>query len=168
MEARPVIRVLFVCAGNICRSPTAEGVFRHRVAAAGLEGFIEIDSAGTGGWHVGAPPDPRSQHAARRRGFDIGSLRARQVCLEDFERFDYVLAMDYDNMRALAPLHSRPAEHKIRLFLGFAPESGREEVPDPFYGAAGGFDEVLDLIERAADGLLAHIRATHFAGTGPS
>lgn len=149
--------ILFVCLGNICRSPTAEAVFRARAAAAGLD--IAIDSAGTGAWHVGAMPDERAQAAGLARGYDLTPIRARQVVVDDYETFDLVLAMDHDN---LATLKSRaPADRhgRIRLFLEFAPGTGLNAVPDPYYGGDDGFEEVLDLIESASDGLIAHLTA---------
>ena len=152
-------RVLFVCMGNICRSPTAEGVFRHKVAAAGLEDRIEIDSAGTHAYHVGNPPDPRAQNAARKRGIDLSDLRARKVTPEDFRRFDYVIAMDasnHDDLRAICP----PGyEDRLHMFLDFG-HGDASEVPDPYYGSGNGFEIVLDLIEDASEGLLQHIRET--------
>lgn len=150
-------RVLFVCMGNICRSPTAEGVFKHLVAKNGLAADIESDSAGTHDYHIGDPPDARSQAAAGRRGYDLTALRARQVAPDDFAAFDYVLAMDETNLTALRRLC--PAQHRerVKLFLEFAPEAGRRDVPDPYYGGAQGFEEVLDLVEQAAQGLLDHI-----------
>jgi protein-tyrosine phosphatase len=163
MTAAPIrtlpIRVLFVCMGNICRSPTAEGVFRAQVARAGLSERILTDSAGTHGYHIGAPPDPRSVKAAAARGVDISDLRARMVRAEDVARFDYVLAMDRQNHDALATLCKAPANDCLRMFLDFAPEQRRREVPDPYYGGADGFEHVLDLCEAAARGLLAHLRA---------
>jgi protein-tyrosine phosphatase len=152
------IGVLFVCMGNICRSPIAEGVFRHLVKQAGLSHRIFIDSAGTLDSHTGDAPDSRARAAAARRGYDLSELRARQVAPEDFETFDYLLAMDRDN---LAYLHRKgPAEHraKARLFLEFSTEAKVREVPDPYYGRAEGFEHVLDLAEDANRGLLAHIR----------
>ena len=152
-------RVLFVCLGNICRSPTAEAVVRALAArdTPGLE--IEVDSAGTHGYHTGSPPDERSIAAAHRRGIDMSSLRARVVEPGDFERFDLVLAMDesvYERLRGLAP---RPLAERVRLFLHYAPQLGRRDVPDPYYGGPGGFEEVLDLVEEAARGLLAALGA---------
>jgi protein-tyrosine phosphatase len=152
-------RVLFVCLGNICRSPTAEAVMRDLAARAapGLE--IELDSAGTHGYHTGSPPDDRSIAAARRRGIDMGSLRARVVEPRDFERFDLLLAMDesvYERLRGMAP---RSHAERVRLFLHYAPQLGRSDVPDPYYGGPGGFEEVLDLVEEAARGLLAALGA---------
>jgi protein-tyrosine phosphatase len=152
------MRVLFVCLGNICRSPTAEGVLRTLAAREVPELPLEVDSAGTAGYHAGEPPDPRMSAAAARRGYDLSALRARVVEPGDFERFDLILAMDEDNLRVLrrrAPAH---AHARLRLFLEFAPESGAAEVPDPYYGGAKGFEEVLDLVESAARGLLAHLR----------
>lgn len=150
-------RVLFVCMGNICRSPTAEGVFKHLVAQHGLAERIESDSAGTHDYHLGAPPDARAQAAAMRRGYDLSALRARQVTAEDFADFDYVLAMDETNrkaLRQLCPAHNRD---RVRLLLEFATEAGRREVPDPYYGGDQGFEEVLDMVQDAAQGLLRHI-----------
>jgi protein-tyrosine phosphatase len=152
------MRILFICLGNICRSPTAEGVLRTLAAREVPELPLEVDSAGTAGYHAGEPPDPRMSEAAARRGYDLSALRARVVEPGDFERFDLILAMDEDNLRVLrrrAPAH---AHGRLRLFLEFAPESGTAEVPDPYYGGAKGFEEVLDLVESAARGLLAHLR----------
>jgi protein-tyrosine phosphatase len=155
-------RILFVCLGNICRSPSAEGVMRRLVERAGLRGEIELDSAGTGGWHVGEPPDPRARAAARARGIVLDGA-ARQVTPEDFERFDLIVAMDrsnVDNLEQIAP--NGPACEKIRLLRKFDPDSaGRSDldVPDPYYEGAQGFEVVLDLVEAACEGLLAHIQA---------
>ncbi len=152
-------RVLFVCMGNICRSPTAEAVFRQLAAREARPLALAIDSAGTHDYHVGHPPDPRSQAAARRRGVDMSALRARHLEAGDFERFDYVLVMDERNLedaRAIAPSRFTA---KLKLFLEYAPDLGRREVPDPYYGGAAGFEEVLDLSEAAARGLLAELRA---------
>ncbi len=148
--------VLFVCLGNICRSPTAEAVFRSRAGAAGLN--LEIDSAGTGAWHVGAMPDERAQAAGKLRGYDLTPIRARQVSAGDYERFDLVLAMDHDNLSTLQSRAPKVAQDRIRLFLEFAPELGLNAVPDPYYGGDDGFEEVLDLIEAASDGLIAHLK----------
>jgi protein-tyrosine phosphatase len=150
-------RVLFVCMGNICRSPTAEGVFKRLVNDAGLDAEIESDSAGTHDYHIGDPPDGRSQAAAGRRGYDLSALRARQVAHDDFASFDYVLAMDETNLTALLSLCPAHYRERVKLFLEFAPEAGHREVPDPYYGGAQGFEEVLDLVELAAQGLLDHI-----------
>lgn len=159
-----MVKVLFVCMGNICRSPTAEGVFRHLVTTEQLAHRIEIDSAGTHAYHIGNPPDVRSQAAALRRGIDISSLRARRVSAVDFDRFDYVLAMDEDNLMHLAAVC--PAEHrgKAKLMLEFAQHLNERNVPDPYYGGPAGFERVLDLVEAAAEGLLADIRRCHLAG----
>lgn len=156
-----MIRVLFVCMGNICRSPTAEGVFRQLLRDAGLEGAVETDSAGTHGYHVGRPPDPRAQEAARKRGIVMDDLRARQVALSDYEYFDYLLAMDRGNEEIL--LAEAPEAHrdKVRMFLNFAAEAPEDEVPDPYYGGDKGFERVLDLIEQASAGFLDHLRRTH-------
>ena len=152
--ATPPVRVLLVCMGNICRSPMAEGVLRQRVAERGLPLPVEIDSAGTHGYHHGAPPDPRAQAAALRRGVDISALRARRVVPEDFERFDLVLAMDDDNHAALLELAAEEHHPKVRLLLEFAGDAGRRNVPDPYYGGMLGFERVLDLVEEAMAGLL--------------
>lgn len=154
----PKLGVLFVCMGNICRSPTAEGVFRHRVKLAGLENDILIDSAGTHAYHIGNPPDARSiQHAARRR-YDLAKLRARQVIEEDFARFNYVLAMDLANLTALEKIRPDTHDAHVGLFLDFVPDARIREVPDPYYGGADGFELVLDLVESGADALLQRMR----------
>ena len=146
--------ILFVCMGNICRSPTAEGVFRQKVREAGLEHLIEIDSAGTHAYHVGNPPDHRAQAAAERRGISISELRARRIADDDFERFTHIIAMDQDNLELLVEQAGEAHHGKIRLFLEYS--SGPEtEVPDPYYGGAKGFERVLDLVEDASRGLLA-------------
>jgi protein-tyrosine phosphatase len=156
------VRLLFVCLGNICRSPTAEGVMRSLVERDGLQQQIELDSAGTGAWHVGSSPDGRARGAARGRGIELEG-RARQVEPEDFERFDLLLAMDRENARELRALARDEDERaKVRLLREFDPDSaprGDLEVPDPYYGAAGGFEEVLDLVQAACEGLLAEIRS---------
>ncbi|MEF3192854.1 MAG: low molecular weight phosphotyrosine protein phosphatase [Halothiobacillaceae bacterium] len=155
---RQEVSVLFVCMGNICRSPTAEGVFRRKVAEAGLSGRIRIDSAGTHAYHVGNPPDPRAIQAAQRRGYDLSGLRARKVEVSDFSRFDYVLAMDEDNLAILERLMPTESSSRVALFMAFAPEYGAREVPDPYYGGPAGFEQVLDMVEAAAEGLLETIR----------
>jgi len=151
--------VLMVCMGNICRSPTAEGVFRHLVGEAGLRDHIHIDSAGTHGYHVGAPPDERSTHHARLRGYELSDLRARQVKPVDFARFDLILAMDHDNLALLQ--EDCPAEHrsKLRRLMEFAPPGLGDVVADPYYGGKQGFETVLDHVEAACEGLLLHIRS---------
>ncbi len=153
-----MVDVLFVCMGNICRSPTGEGVFRALVERADLGHHITIDSAGTHAYHVGEPPDPRAQAAALARGIDLSGQRARQATADDFRRFDYVLAMDEDNRRLLARLCPSGEEHRLGLLMDFAPDAGPRDVPDPYYGGDGGFERVLDMIEAASVGLLAHIR----------
>jgi protein-tyrosine phosphatase len=156
-----MVKVLFVCMGNICRSPTAQGVFEHLVERQGLTSLIQIDSAGTHAYHIGEPPDDRATRAARMRGIDLGRQRARRVTGDDFLDFDYVLAMDrnnYDDLMLLCPSAHRP---KLRLFLEFATGLAEDEVPDPYYGGTTGFERVLDLIEQAAQGLLAEIRQQH-------
>ncbi len=156
-----MVKVLFVCLGNICRSPTAEGVFRATVERSGLLEHIEIDSAGTHAYHVNAPPDRRAQQAAGRRGIDLSGLRGRQATSLDLERFDYILAMDQENRSNLLAICPSGHEHKVRLFMEFAPHRPEQEVPDPYYGGDSGFDRVLDMIEEASAGLLAHLRSTH-------
>ena len=149
------IRVLFVCMGNICRSPTAEGVFRHKVTARKLAHLIEADSAGTHAYHLGHSPDRRAQAHALQRGYDLGTLRARQVVEGDFTRFDYVLAMDWDNHALLESQCAPHARNKIRLLMQFARKfPDQQVVPDPYYGGAAGFEAVLDYIEDACDGLI--------------
>jgi protein-tyrosine phosphatase len=152
-----MVKVLFVCLGNICRSPTAEGVFRQLVQQEGLMELIEVDSAGTHAYHIGKPPDARAQAAARQRGIDLSRLRGRQARVEDLHRFDYVLAMDRENYENLIAICPPGLEPKIRLFMEFAPDES-EEVPDPYFGGASGFDRVLDMIDAAARGLLEDIR----------
>jgi protein-tyrosine phosphatase len=151
------VKVLFVCLGNICRSPTAEGVFKQYVREAGLEKLITSDSAGTGDYHIGDPPDPRACSAAAKRGYDLMSLRGRQVSRKDFADFDYVLAMDEQNASDLKRLAPRQHASKVRLFTEFS-SSGARGVPDPYGGGPQGFEHVLDLVEDAAQGLLRHIK----------
>ncbi len=162
MESKKV-RVLFCCMGNICRSPTAEAVFRHHVEKAGLAESVHIDSAGTHDYHIGDAPDARTQLAAKRRGYDMSRLRGRQVEREDFARFDYVLAMDEANLSILQRLRPRDAQCHLGLFLDFAERHTEREVPDPYYGGPDGFERVLDMIEDAANGLLQHIQQKHIA-----
>lgn len=153
-----MVKVLFVCMGNICRSPTAEGVFRAKVEAAGLSEQIQIDSAGTHDYHIGKAPDSRTQVAAKQRGYDLSRLRGRQVTAQDFLAFDYVLAMDLDNLAILQRLRPKNASSHLGLFLAYARSHSQREVPDPYYGGAAGFERVLDMVEDAAEGLLNHIR----------
>jgi protein-tyrosine phosphatase len=155
------IKVLFVCMGNICRSPTAQGIFQQQVESSGLSDAIHVDSAGTHAYHVGEPPDPRAQQSALRRQVDLSSQRARKVSSEDFEVFDYVLAMDLDNYANLQAICPSGHEDKLSLFLDFAADASVREVPDPYYGGASGFERVLDLIEAASNGLLEDIRSKH-------
>lgn len=158
-------RILFVCLGNICRSPMAEGAFRHLVRAQGVEHLIDIDSAGTGAWHFGEAPDPRAVRASRLRGIDISALSARKVLVEDFEQYDLLLAMDQQNhmhLMQMAPPHHK---HKVRLLLEFVPQQPEREVPDPYYGGEGGFEHVLDLVEAASRGLLQELHRRR-AGEG--
>ncbi|MBM3390949.1 MAG: low molecular weight phosphotyrosine protein phosphatase [Betaproteobacteria bacterium] len=153
-------RILFVCMGNICRSPTAEGVARNILINNGLYDLIKVDSAGTHDYHVGEPPDPRTCLAAMKRGVDLSRLRARQVCPEDFERFDLLLAMDRANLVHLKR-GSRPEYHsKLGLFLEYAEAFEEYEMPDPYYGGASGFEQVLDMAEDAARGLIGVLTQT--------
>ena len=144
--------------GNICRSPTAHGVFRHRVRAAGLDGVVRVDSAGTHNYHPGEPPDHRSQQHATRRGYDLSDLRARQMLLADFATHDLVLAMDWDNLAMAQELCPPAHAHKLRRLTEFCLRMNSPVVPDPYYGGASGFDDVLDLVEDACEGLLAHVQ----------
>ncbi len=157
------VTVLFVCMGNICRSPTAHGVFRALVEKEGLAEVIRIDSAGTHAYHVGSPPDKRAQATALQRGVDLSDLVARRVEEQDFASFDYVVAMDQDNYMALSAIC--PDEHvdKIQMFMDFAPQMRTREVPDPYYGGASGFERVFDLVDAAALGLLDEIRRSHLS-----
>ncbi len=150
-------RILFVCLGNICRSPMAEGVFSHVAAEAGHAETFIVESAGTGAWHIGNPPDPRAVAAARARGIDLSAQRARQVHVKDFEAFDLVLAMDGSNHADLLQMAPEGHAHKVRLFLDHLPQSGGREVPDPYYGGDDGFEVVLDLIEAGSRTLLARL-----------
>lgn len=153
-----MIKVLFVCTGNICRSPTAEGVFRALVESNGLSEHIMVDSAGTHAYHVGEPPDSRSTIAARKRGIELSGQRARKVKAADFDEFDLLLAMDRSHQQSLVQLCPKQHEDKVRLFLSFAPELGLRDVPDPYYGVGDGFERVLDMIEAGSRGLLDHVR----------
>ncbi|WP_078119912.1 low molecular weight protein-tyrosine-phosphatase [Thiosocius teredinicola] len=160
---KDAVTVLFVCMGNICRSPTAHGVFRALVEKEGLAEVIKIDSAGTHAYHVGSPPDKRAQATALQRGVDLSDLVARRVEEQDFASFDYVVAMDQDNYMALSAIC--PDEHvdKIQMFMDFAPQMRTREVPDPYYGGASGFERVFDLVDAAALGLLDEIRRSHLS-----
>ena len=153
-----MINVLFVCMGNICRSPTAEGVFRRLVRSAGMENEIHIDSAGTHDYHVGDPPDRRAQQAASQRGYDLASLRGRQVSPADFARYDYILAMDFDNLANLQRICPEQYASKVYLLMEFSEKFDAREVPDPYFGGPQGLEQVLDLVEDAAEGLLHRIR----------
>jgi protein-tyrosine phosphatase len=154
------VSVLFVCMGNICRSPTAEGVFRHAVTAEGLAEQILTDSAGTHAYHIGQPPDERSQAAARRRGVSLSDMRARRIRGDDFDRFNYVVAMDRLNLHMLLEMKEEGQPADVGLFLQYANGSD-EEVPDPYYGGTAGFERVLDLVEAASRGLLETLRTRH-------
>ena len=158
LGAEPV-KVLFICLGNICRSPTAHGVFEKMVADAGLQDVIIVDSAGTGDWHVGRSPDPRASEAALTRNHDLSHLRARQVRPEDFLEFDYLLAMDNQNLCDLKAMALPEFNGHLGLFLDYG-TTGVTEVPDPYSGGKEGFEYVLDLIEDAANGLLLHVAST--------
>ncbi|MBQ0958656.1 low molecular weight phosphotyrosine protein phosphatase [Ideonella sp. 4Y11] len=151
------VRVLMVCTGNICRSPTAEGVLRHLAQQAGWGRRLEVDSAGTTGYHLGEPPDERSQAHALRRGYDLSAQRARQVADEDFRRFDWILAMDRGHLRELRERAPVLVHDRIRLLLDFAPGLDGRDVPDPYYGGATGFEQVLDLVEQGCRGFLAEL-----------
>ena len=160
MNNQDQTKVLFVCMGNICRSPTVEGVFRQVIARELPDRYIEIDSAGTHAYHVGEPPDPRAQRAAARRAIDLSAIRARRIAAEDFARFDLILAMDPLNEVVLREQSPAEFQDRIRLFLEFAPQVGRNDVPDPYYGGSNGFEYVLDLAEEASAGLIAHLKQT--------
>lgn len=150
-------KILFVCTGNICRSPTAEGVARHLIETAGMAGVVEVDSAGTHGFHVGEAPDPRAQKAAAQKGYDLSTLRARKLEALDFERFDLLLAMDRGHLQAMLRLCPQDHRSKVELFMRYAPGGSYEEVPDPYYGGPTGFDAVLQMCEQGVRGLLGAI-----------
>jgi protein-tyrosine phosphatase len=150
-------RILFVCLGNICRSPTAEVVFRTRAGRAGLAHRVQVDSAGTGGWHAGQPPDRRAIAFAQRRGYDLTPVRARQVTADDFRLFGWILAMDQSNLRDLHTMRPADSTANVGLFLELAPHLGVRDVPDPYYGGGMHFERVLDLVEQASDALLARL-----------
>jgi protein-tyrosine phosphatase len=153
-----MVKVLFVCMGNICRSPTAHGVFRELVQREGLAELIEIDSAGTHAYHVGNRPDKRALATAQNRGIDLSDLRARQVDAEDFAHYDFVVAMDQENYISLSRQCPEHLIERIHLFMDFAPQMRTREVPDPYYGGPQGFERVFDLVEAASEGLLEQIR----------
>ncbi len=152
-------KILFICTGNICRSPTAEGVFRALLEQEGFAEQVEVDSAGTTSYHVGSPPDSRTQAAARRRGYDLSVQRARQIQVDDCRYYDYLIVMDSDNDERVRGLCTTET-HKVRRFLEFAPDTDVRDVPDPYYGGEQGFERVLDLIEAASRGLLDELRTT--------
>ncbi len=163
------LRILFVCTANICRSPMAEGIFRHLVAQAGLTGLIETDSAAISPMRVGEPPDPRSQRTTAKRGIDIADLRSREVQRDDFQRFDYLLAMDRSNYAYLRALCPKGCEHKLYMMLEFAPSLGVMEVPDPYAGGEEGFELVYRVLELAARNLLTHVCHQHgLTGRAPA
>jgi protein-tyrosine phosphatase len=158
-------KVLFVCMGNICRSPTAQGVFRKMVVDAGIADIVQVESAGTHAYHVGEPPDARAQQAAKKRGYEIGDLRARQVTADDFCDADLILAMDWENLSMLQQQCPKAYKHKLQLLMRFAGEHDAATVPDPYYGGPEGFNTVLDYVEDACQGLLDVVRrrATMYA-----
>jgi protein-tyrosine phosphatase len=158
------IAVCFVCLGNICRSPTAEGVMRHQLTEARLADRVRVDSAGTGNWHIGEAPDERAQQAARQRGYDLSQLRGRQIGAADFERFDLLIAMDDANVAALNRICPPDHRDKIRLLMEFAPQGDAREVADPYFGGADGFEVVLDQCEAACGGLVAALASQLRAG----
>jgi len=155
--------ILFVCLGNICRSPTAQGVFEQIVKQQQLDHLMNIDSAGTHAYHIGKQPDPRSQAAAKKRGVNLSTQRARKAEAMDFERFDYILAMDRSNYENLQKLADETQQQKLHLFMQFSEQWTVDEVPDPYYGGSQGFERVLDMVEDASNGLLAHILQERYA-----
>ncbi len=158
MSNKNQVKILFVCMGNICRSPSAEGVFNKLIKEKKLQKSFSIDSAGTHAYHIGDSPDLRSQRAAKEREVDLSKIRARKVIMGDFEDYDYLLAMDEDNHAIMMEACPEELQHKIKLFLEFAPHLDTNEVPDPYYGGAYGFEKVLDLIEEASTGFLGHLK----------
>ncbi|MDA0689126.1 MAG: low molecular weight phosphotyrosine protein phosphatase [Proteobacteria bacterium] len=162
-RANPEIRVLMVCLGNICRSPTAHGVMEKFIQDKGLQSHIVVDSAGTGSWHIGESPDSRAAQAAARRGYDLSRLVARQVADTDFGRFHYILAMDRQNLKDLRARCPANHQSRLRLLLDYG-DSEHDVVPDPYYSGAQGFELVLDLVEGACAGLLNTIQREHFPG----
>ena len=155
-----MIKVLFVCMGNICRSPTAEGVFRNQVERLGLHKQIHIDSAGTHDYHIGSPPDGRAQTTAAKRGYNLSRLRGRQVEERDFSEFDFILAMDMDNLSRLQARCPDQHAHKLGLFMEYSKNFLEREVPDPYYGGGEGFERVLDMVEDASQGFIEHLRSS--------
>ena len=153
-----VIKVLFVCMGNICRSPTAEGVLRHMLQQKKLDGRVEVDSAGTHGYHVGEAPDQRTQRAAASRHYDLSDMRARKVAAQDLDYFDMILAMDHNNLSVLQRICPPEKHDRLGLFMSYSKNFDDDEVPDPYYGLGHGFDLVLDMVEDAADGLIESIQ----------
>lgn len=151
------VSVLFVCLGNICRSPTAHGIFEHKVAQSLLAGRVTVESAGTGDYHLGKQPDARTQEAARARGYSLAHLRARQVTEDDFHRFDWILAMDRQNLANLKAMQPEGSRARVQLFLDLLDDPPKREVPDPYFGGSDGFVEVFDLCEAASDALLARL-----------
>jgi protein-tyrosine phosphatase len=166
MTHDPRSAVLFVCLGNICRSPTAEGVFRAACAQVGFSDHVFADSAGIGDWHIGSPPDPRAIRAARLRGYDLTGLRGRQVTADDFARFGWILAMDLSVLRALEAMRPAGYDGHLGLLLDLVPSANLREVPDPYYGGQDAFEHVLDLVEQASEELVARIRGQIGATTG--
>jgi protein-tyrosine phosphatase len=158
-SASKTTRVLMVCLGNLCRSPTAEAVLRKKVHEAGLDDRIEVDSAGTADYHVDSPPDRRAIAHGERRGLAMKQLRGRQVSRDDFDRFDFILAMDDDNLANLERIRPAGSRAEVALLMSYAPQAGAREVPDPYYGGTEGFEIVLDLVESAADGFIAAVRS---------
>ncbi len=158
-SASKTTRVLMVCLGNLCRSPTAEAVLRKKVREAGLDDRIEVDSAGTADYHVDSPPDRRAIAHGERRGLAMKQLRGRQVSRDDFDRFDFILAMDDDNLANLQRIRPAGSRATVALLMSYAPQAGAREVPDPYYGGTDGFETVLDLVESAADGFIAAVRS---------
>ena len=155
--SKPAYRILFVCLGNICRSPTAEGVFRHLAESRGLSAYIEVDSVGIGAWHVGNPPDPRAQQTALSNNIDLGELRARQISQQDFQTFDKIIAMDNQNLDDLTHLADPQHHHKLHLLLSFSPEIAETDVPDPWFGQENGFVSVFNMIDAACKALLEQV-----------
>ena len=156
-DSRPEWRILFVCMGNICRSPTAEGMLRKRLEEEGMADRVAVDSCGTGAWHVGQPPDPRALRAATDRGIDLGELRGRQLTVEDFERFDEILVMDSDNLERTLALQPADSRARVSRLLNYAGQLD-EDVPDPYFGGEAGFQQVLDQLEDAVEGVVASLR----------